>query len=243
MGRGGRGGGGGRSSGGGGGRSSGGRMGGGSFGGRGGRSDGSFGGGFSRGPSRPPMGGWRPTYRSSWGPRRPAPGPGPSPSGCGCLWSTFLLPILLVLVLFVLFSGVGNVLHGGSFLSSGSGDITRSTIKREPLDKAYVNETGYYTDELGWVRSSSTLEKGMKAFYQETGVQPYLYITDTVNGTTSPTSSDMEAACQALYDELFTDEGHMLLLFQEYNSSGNYNMWYVCGKQAKTVLDERPWTS
>ena len=68
-----------------------------------------------------------------------------------------------------------------------SGDITRSTVKREPLDKAYVNETGYYTDELGWIRSSSTLEKGMKDFYQETGVQPYLYITDTVNGTTSPT--------------------------------------------------------
>ena len=212
-------------------------MGGGSFGGRGGRSGGLFGGGFSRGPSRPSMGGWRPTYRSSWGPRRPAPGPGPSPGGCGCLWSTFLLPILLVLVLFVLFSGVGNVLHGGSFLPSGSEDITRSTVKREPLDKAYVNETGYYTDELGWIRSGSTLEKGMKDCYQETGVQPYLYITDTVNGTTSPTSSDMETACQALYDQLFTDEGHMLLLFQEYNSSGNYNMWYVCGKQAKTVLD------
>lgn len=143
-------------------------MGGGSFGGRGGRSGGSFGGGFSRGPSRSYVGGWRPTYRSSWGPRRPAPGP--SPSGCGCLQGTFLLSILLVLVVFVLFSGLGNVLHGGSFLPAGSEDITRSTIKREPLDKTYVNETGYYTDELGWIRSGSILEKGMKDFYQETGV-------------------------------------------------------------------------
>ncbi len=152
--------------------------------------------------------------------------------------STFLLPILLVLVLFVLSPVWGMCFTAVPSPLREAGTSPAPPVKREPLDKAYVNETGYYTDELGWVRSSSTLEKGMKVFYQETGVQPYLYITDTVNGTTSPTSSDMETACQALYDQLFTDEGHMLLLFQEYNSSGNYNMWYVCGKQAKTVLDD-----
>ena len=71
-----------------------------------------------------------------------------------------------------------------------------------------------------------------------TGVQPFLYLTDTVNGTTSPTADDMDAYSNALYDQLFQDEGHLLVLFQEYNSSGNYNMWYVCGSQAKVVIDQ-----
>ena len=236
MGRGGRGGGGGRSSGGGGGRSSGGRMGGSGRGGRGG-------GGFrpSRGPAfgpGPGFGGYRPPRVGGFGWRRPVgppPPPGPRRGGGGCLSSTLIVSVVLVAVLFMIFSGMGQLIAGRSF---SGGDITASTVKREPLDPTYVTETGYFTDELGWIRNQTQLEKGMKAFYQETGVQPYLYLTDTVNGTTSPTADDMDAYSNALYDQLFQDEGHLLVLFQEYNSSGNYNMWYVCGSQAKVVIDQ-----
>ena len=122
--------------------------------------------------------------------------------------------------------------------SSGSGSITPSTVEREPLSAGSVVMTDFYTDELDWIRSGTKLEKGMRQFLKETGVQPYLYITDTVNGTVNPSSSDMEEYAAELYDDLFADEGHFLLLFHEYNSSGNYNMWYTCGAQAKTVMDK-----
>ncbi len=123
------------------------------------------------------------------------------------------------------------------FAGGGSGNITKSTVAREPLEKGSVVTTDYYTDELGWIKSGTKLKKGMKEFFSETGVQPYLYITDTVNGTTSPSSYDMEAYAAELYDELFEDEGHFLLLFHEYNSNSQYSMWYTCGAQAKTVMD------
>jgi hypothetical protein len=86
--------------------------------------------------------------------------------------------------------------------SNGSG-ITKSTVQRVPLPKGSVHETGYFTDELNWIGSKATLTAGMKHFYEKTGVQPYLYITDTVNGSHTPTTAELEAYANGLYDRLF----------------------------------------
>lgn len=143
----------------------------------------------------------------------------------GCLTQLTLIIFVFIIMAVV----IGN-------LAASSVSITPSTVAREPLSAGAVITTDYYTDELGWIRSGTQLQKGMKAFYKETGIQPYLYITDTVNGTQLPNSSDMEIYAAQLYDELFEDEGHFLLLFHEYNPS-EYNMWYTAGAQAKTVMD------
>lgn len=144
--------------------------------------------------------------------------------------------VLFTCILLAFCIGLIFIYSIGSFPSSGN--ITKSTVEREPLDKQYVVTTDWYTDELGWIQSSSVLESGMKQFFHETGVQPYLYLTDMVNGTTHPSSSDMESYANYLYDELIEDEGHILLLFYEYNSSSNYKSQYVCGAMAKTVMDQ-----
>lgn len=215
---------GGRSSGGGGRRSSGGRMSSGSRGGGfGGLGRGSRGGGFS-GPRTPPPMGMRPPRRPPIY-VRPAYGGYRGGGGCGC--STGFLMFFIILLIVLLLAGRGGF---------SDSDITRSTVQREALPKGAVTETGYLTDELGWIRSETKLKAGMKDFYQATGVQPYLFLTDTVNGTKHPSSEDMDAYANRLYDELFTDEAHLLLLFHEYES-GRYSTWYVCGSQAKTVID------
>lgn len=146
----------------------------------------------------------------------------------GILGITVLVVVVLVGMI-ASFSGVG---------SSSSASITPSTIERTPLAAGAVNETEYFTDELGWIGSSTKLEAGMKHFYQKTGVQPYLYITDSINGEHIATQENMDAYANQLYDELFTDEAHILVLFHEYNSDSNYSTWYVTGKQAKTVVDQ-----
>lgn len=240
MGRGGAGGGGGRSSGGGsfgGSRSSGGHRGG-SFGGgsRGGYTGGSSFGGSSRpvgrGPSRP-MGG--PVY----GAGRPGYG-APPPRGGGFYrrpprrrrsFFSLLVNIALVLALLMAFAVISGALAGDG------GSITASTVTREKLPASAVTTTDYYEDHIGWVESGSRLESGMKHFFSSTGVQPYLYLTETVNGNGYPSDSEMESFANALYDELFTDEGHLLVVFQEYQENGNYLAWCVAGKQAKTVFD------
>ncbi|HOC06000.1 MAG: hypothetical protein ACOX21_08700 [Bacillota bacterium] len=255
MGR--RGGGGGRSFGGGGGRSFGGRSGGGfsrggsrlgSFG-RSSRSSGSsasgrsggsiFGGGSSAGrssgstfrtggifrsPHRPSTVGsaWRPSYRPSFG-----------GGGCGCLTPQFIILIAVIIILVFVFSS-----FQGCQGQPDSGHITPSTIKREPLPKGSVVETGYYTDNLYWIRNKTALTSGMRNFYKETGVQPYLYITGDINGETYPSESEVNDFAFALYDDLFSDEAHLLVIFFEPPMGDYYSTWYVVGTQAKAVLDD-----
>ncbi|QOY61140.1 hypothetical protein [Thermophilibacter immobilis] len=237
---GGHGGGGGRSSSGWG--SSGGRSGG--YGGSGGFGFGGFGGPGPRrdpywGPSRSP---WRPLF---WGiPARPviinAPrygsdasnphpggdsipptsGRGGRRSGVGCL--TFLFWLMVVVF------ALGAIIFGLNSCSATSADV------RTPLASGAVTQTAYYTDEDGnWIHSASTLEAGLKEFYEKTGVQPYVYILP--NATTTSTS-ELTSRAQTLYDELFQDEGHVLLVFCD-DGDGAYNYGYVVGSQATTVMD------
>jgi hypothetical protein len=222
--------GGGRSFGGGGSRGFGGRSGG------GGISRGGFGGSVGR-SSRSSFGGGPSSSGGSFGssrgpiyrPYRQPVSSGGGTGGCGCITA----PLIIILV-FALILGIIVL----AALSSGSGgsDITRSTIKREALPKGSVVETGYFTDELGWIDKRTQLEAGMKTFYQKTGVQPYLYITDNIDGSQSPSEADVRDFAFSLYDRLFSDEAHLLLIFFE-PSPSQYSTWYVTGTQAKAVLD------
>ncbi len=257
MGRGG--GGGGRSSGGfsGGGRSSGGFSGGGRSSGGfsgGGRSSGSFGGagraGGSSGRGRPGGGFGGP---GPGGSRRPAgggfgPGGGPVPprgpmppggyrTGGGCCSSFLIMPILIILIACILifsFTGITRTSASGS--DSG---ITASTVERTKLDSSKCQEYGsYYTDELNWFGNGSEIESGMKEFYEKTGVQPYLYLTDSVNGSSNPSESQLQSYSETIYSNLFSDDGHLVLLFyQQDNDYGNYEMWMTIGSDADDVID------
>lgn len=103
-----------------------------------------------------------------------------------------------------------------------------------PLEAGSVVETAYYTDELGWIKSPRVLEEGMELFYERTGVQPYLYLTDRINGQVTFTAAEVESFLNEKYNELFQDEAHLLLLFTEYD--GAYSRWYLSGSQAQTVI-------
>ena len=141
-------------------------------------------------------------------------------SGMGCLTA-----LLMLMIFFILFS----LMTGG-----GSGSGPKSTIERTKLDSKYVTKTAFFKDTAGVVGSTSTLEKGLKAFYDKTGVQPYVYFTTDIDGDINPDSDVMDAYCEKLYGELFSDEGHMLVVSYGYDSLG---YWYWIGHNAETVMD------
>lgn len=243
MGRGGGGDGGSRGSFGGGSRGSAGRMGGsrggfGGAGGRGGFSSGGFGGPGGFRPPPPPRrsssSGMFTGYvlgRMSRGSGSSGGGSGPNrQNNTGCL--TAVLTVIVAIMILSTVAVLALSLSGGG---SDSG-VTASTVQREALPAGAVNETAYYTDELGWIGNRTKLEAGMKNFYKETGVQPYLYITDSVNGNHSPSQAELESFATEQYDALFTDEAHLLLVFFEYTPS-EYHTWCITGTQAKTVVD------
>ncbi len=115
------------------------------------------------------------------------------------------------------------------------GGIEKSTVEREKLPASAVQETGYYTDEDGaWIHNPSKLERGLREFYKETGVQPYVYILP--NGTTA-SGDELFSRAESLYGQLFRDNGHFLLVFCD-DGNGSYNCGYYYGSQARTVMDD-----
>lgn len=150
--------------------------------------------------------------------------------GAGCLtgsFATFLIIFLVIVFMLILFSSMD---------SGSSGDVTASTVSREPLAAGSVDLTGYYEDSTGLIRRSSVLQSGMKHFYDKTGVQPYLYVTQTIDGNPDPDDATLEAYTQKLYSELFTDSGHFLLVIYDPGSDG-FLYYYIPGNASKTVLD------
>ena len=237
MGRSGAGGGGGGFSGGG---FSGGSRGSGGFSGGGGSGrsgQGGFGGGFGGPPPGPPShhgssGFWEGMVIGSLlndrrggggGGHRPPSNNNQNNNGCGI---GCLIVILLVFAL-----GIFSAALGGS-----SDSVTKSTVQREALPASAVTETAYYTDEAGWISNKNELTSGMKDFYKRTGVQPYLYILKDFNGSTTPSTTELQQFAEQEYDKLFTDEGHFLLVFCD-TGSGSYNCGYAVGSQAKTIMD------
>lgn len=124
-----------------------------------------------------------------------------------------------------------------AFADSSDG-ITKSTVEREKLvSNTLVESDEFYTDKLDWIKNRNDLESGMRYFYNETGVQPYLFITDTVDGDSTTFSDEkFEEFANNVYDSLFMDEAHLLVVFFERNEE--YRSCCVVGTEAKTVMDE-----
>lgn len=223
---------------------SGGRIGGGSFGGGGfGGSGGRMGGSSFGGSGRPPAGGYygAPRMGGFFGfPRVGGPviinnnshnkggGGAPPPpqnsnngspnksSGSG---SSGCLNVVLIIIM---------AISAAAFLftiMSSSDEIVRT-----PLSDGAVTETAYYTDELNWI--DSKVEDGLRYFYKKTGVQPYVYITDSIG---SGSDAEIQAFAEDKYYELFDDSAHLLLVFYEKN--GNYRTYCLSGAVAEEVMD------
>ncbi len=212
--------------------SSGGRSGrgGGSFG--GGRSSGGLGGGFGHRPGgyHRPRTVYRPIFMGGSRYGRGPVGGGRGGCGCGSVLSVIIILVVLTIFISVITSG------GNQGQNQNSNDISVSTIEREKLPAGSVNETSYYTDELNWISNENELINGMRFFYQETGVQPHLYLVRSIDGNEAPSLDQLANFAEEQYDELFTDEAHLLLVFNE-NIYDQFMYHYVTGSMAKQVID------
>lgn len=163
---------------------------------------------------------------------------GRGPSGCTGLGGGLggcLMPILLIGLLFFFFNSFSSVQDSAE--PSGK-EISQSSYQREPIEYGLINQTTYYHDELGWIKDQNELTEGLEYFQDSTNIQPYIYITGEINGNEDPSPEEIDQYAHELYDKLFTDEAHLLLLFFE-NEKYEYHHSYhtVYGVQAKKVMD------
>lgn len=96
---------------------------------------------------------------------------------------------------------------------------------RTALPKSAVTKTVYYVDDAHWVSKRSTLESGLKTFYNKTGVQPILYLTKS-NG-------NLNTLAQRVYSERVMDEAHIVVVL----NVNTYGIGMKVGTRAQTVLD------
>lgn len=155
---------------------------------------------------------------------------GQVPSGMARTMSGIISTVILLVMVFIFIA----VTNKGSLFGS---NIPVSTVNRQALSKENVDKTDWFTDDLGWIGNKSKLQSGMKYFYDTTGVQPYLWITDNINGDRWPDDSVIDAELKAMYEEIFTDGQHFLLMYLD-AGNGDYITRYYCGPQAKVFMDE-----
>ncbi len=208
----------------------------------GGNSSNRSGGYFGR--PRPFYGGWGGGYGGyggyGYGRRRYNRGGGCGPGGCAGGGCGCLGPIIALVLILVVFNFMWARVPGTNNTTAvQSVQVNSSTIEREPIEAGLVNETPYYVDNLDWIRDERALEDGLRHFYDLTNVQPVVYITDNINGDPNPAPEAIDAFANEVYDELFTDEAHLLLVHFENYDYYNYEYSYhtVYGTQAKVLMD------
>lgn len=139
-------------------------------------------------------------------------------------WSRRFIVLIAIIMLMCLIGGLVGTMS----------DHAPSSTVREKLPASAVQVTDYYEDRDGtWILHPDVMERGMRDFFNRTGVQPYVIIEP--NGMT--TSQDtLTNIAESSYDELFSDEGHFLLVFCDDNQ-GSFNCGYAVGTEAGRVMD------
>ena len=135
--------------------------------------------------------------------------------------------IILIFIIIIL------IYFFASNMYSEYNNITMSTVQRNKLEGAGA-PVEYYTDESGsHITDATLLEDAVYTFYGKTGVPPYLYILADDESVES--YSDLYDTTAALYDELFDDEDHFLIVAC-YNGE-EFIFDYTAGENASSVMD------
>lgn len=147
-----------------------------------------------------------------------------SGGGCSSLFTILIMFIILASIITSWSRVRSNNKMYYNYTAPSYSD-TYSNVEREKFTGT-VNLNGYYSDPDGILYDDeiSPLEKGLSHFYKTTGVCAYVYFVEELDPDVDGTD---EAA--RLYEELFSDEGHILLLY-DYNNAYMYDaMGYEIG--------------
>lgn len=163
-----------------------------------------------------------------------------SATGKGCFTGVGALVAIpaFIMIAIIFVAVIGNIVgrnddalqRGIVFYSDGVEKLSPDMC--EPLETCVSDEIGLLT-----VTDTAQIEDAIDAFYKKTGVQPYLMVTDGVNGDINPDYDTANAYLTDAYIELFgSDEGHLLFLICLDGDEAYIN--YIPGLYAEAVTDD-----
>lgn len=111
----------------------------------------------------------------------------------------------------------------------------KSTISREKLTGVKAYTTDCIQDDTGWIESKSQTAKGIKAFYDKTGIQPRIYMKAYDSSLT--TDKQKEDWAGDYFDETFGTNDLLFIYFAEKSDDEVGLMHLVYGTDAATIMD------
>ena len=152
--------------------------------------------------------------------------------GTGC----FSLIVLLIVVI-----GLFNQFHPGSGASQDA-EIAVSRTERTPVSGT-ISYADWYLDELGFIDHDTDLTDGLKYFYSQTGIQPYVVLLQYDPSVWTDGKWNEAAAEEYLaqiYNETFSDNGHLIFAYfacenDSEDMDGTFYLYY--GSAAYSIMD------
>ena len=115
---------------------------------------------------------------------------------------------------FVTFLLIAVILFVFGVIASGA---TKNKEVFEKISLVGTVNVGYATDEINGASGTRLTEKACKKFYKNVGVPVYFYTEEYYDG------SDEVAYANELYEKLFKDENHLLMVYCD-----NLDVWSYC---------------
>lgn len=159
--------------------------------------------------------------------------------GCaGCLVTLVLLTLVLALVLFLLPAAcsVSSLRPSGNTETTSQITQVSHTHKKLAASDCDVSDA-WLDDRADWIDDEAQVVKALRHFYDKTGSQPYLVVATDVDGKTDFTDAEGEEWVRSIYNQQFSDDGHTLVAFVEYEES-EYAYYIYAGRTAQSVIDD-----
>lgn len=142
---------------------------------------------------------------------------------------SFLFIIAFIIIFF-------SINYYGMGLSENNNSV-KSTVVRQRLDtdNAYINDC--IIDEIGWFNNTSKTALGLKKFWEETGIQPYIILK--AYDESLITDAQKNEWTTDYYDANFDTENIFLYVYfaeQDTDNDVGY-MAYANGYEASSVMD------
>lgn len=140
--------------------------------------------------------------------------------------------------IFTVFGIIVALLIGSAYGAIHSHKNTSASPEINGTESVIISQGEYFQDRLGWIEDQETVHNGLHFFYEETGVSPYLALVEPVSDTNTDEECDQFA--NQLYDQLFQDENHFLLVYiADHDENELGYLAYVCGVDAANVMDDQ----
>lgn len=154
--------------------------------------------------------------------------------GSGGVWTAWLLFAFFVLLFLAVVSSQSS--DGYTYSATPLPEVTHT---HTPMVRdGVVQSSEWVVDNVDWIAPNEmgSLEAAMGYFQQKTGVQPLLVIDDDVNGSADFTDAEAEEWLGKLYWQKFSDDGHIIVAFIEYEDSVYVDYIYA-GRLANGTID------